>query len=326
MKALEINKIYNVDCFDEIKGMGNIPDNSIDLIICDLPYNMTSASWDCKIDLDKLWEEYKRILKYNHYIVLFAVQPFTTDLISSNREQYYYSWYWNKKRPTGFQYAKHQPMRVVEEVLVFLNNGDIEKDNPILQYFKSELEKSGLTRTELKKKMGNDSERHFLSVSQFHLPTEENYALLQKVTGRYKKPYQTLKREYENLLGKFNYNSGAKFNKIKFGNTYAKTRELYNSNFDKEHKSYTGYPTNLLTFCKEFDTIHPTQKPLELVKYLINLYTNEGDIVLDNCIGSGTTAVACIDTNRNFIGFELDKGYYKQAEKRIKSFLKNKER
>lgn len=237
---IELNKIYNEDC---LEGMKRIEDKSIDCIICDLPYGTTACKWDVVIPFDELWEQYNRIIKKDHPIILFSSQPFTTILIGSNIKKYKYSWYWQKNQATNFLHAKHQPLRKIEEICVF--NAGPECYNPQKTYG--------------------------------HVPTRAA-----KGCSNGNVYYGTNKRDY------------------KGGDT-------------------SRFPTNLIEFkCVDnYHKIHPSQKPLELIEYLIKTYSNEGDLILDNCMGSGTTAVACLNTNRRFIGFELDKNYFDIATNRI---------
>jgi len=243
---IEINKIHQGDCLELMK---QIDDKSINLILCDLPYGVTARNeWDKIIPFDKLWEQYKRIIKDNGVIVLTATQPFASMLIMSNLEMFRYDLIWDKKAVTGFLNAKKMPLRRHESVLVFYKN--LPTYNPI-------------------KTKGK---------------------LIQKCT----KAKQTS-----------NYNDA--------------------SNRPEPYMSDEYYPTSILEIGNgRVKNGHPTQKPTELFEYLIKTYTNEGDLVLDNCIGSGTTAVCCIDVNRKFIGMELSEDYVKIAEERL-SKLKVKE-
>lgn len=233
-------ELYNSEC---IKTMKEIPDKSINLILCDLPYGTTNCSWDNIIPFDLLWEQYNRIIKDNGAIVLFSAQPFTTKLINSNIKNYKYSWYWIKNKCTGFTFAKHQPMRKVEDINVFYKKkpiyvpqGLIELDKPIV-------------------KKGKRNKKDVI--------------------------YKTDSLQKEHIV------------------------------------KYTNYPNNVLFFDKETNGVHPTQKPVSLLEYLIKTYTRERDLILDNCMGSGSTGVACANTNRRFIGIELNKEYFKIAKNRI---------
>ena len=239
---LETNRIYNTDC---LAGMQAIEDKSIDMILCDLPYGVTSCRWDSVLPFDQLWKQYERIIKDNGAIVLTAIQPFTTALIQSNRKLFRYCWYWHKNCPTGFANAKKQPMRCIEDVVVFY------KKPPVYH-------PQGLIRLD--------------------------------------------KPKYHKGSGK-------------------KNGEVYSHGLASDYVTeYINYPRNLLEVPCERG-LHPTQKPVSLFEYLIRTYTDEDAFVLDNCMGSGTTAVACIRSGRNYIGFELDAKHYEIACKRIENEL-----
>ena len=241
MIYMELNVVYNEDC---LEGMNRIEDNSVDMILCDLPYGITACKWDTIIPFEPLWKQYERIIKDNGAIVLTASQPFTTLLINSNIKLFKYCWVWNKVRSVGFQIAKYRPMMQHEDICVF-GKGRIN-------YF----------------------------------------------------PIMTPRE------------------KIKKSKCYTSSDSSPLKYNDGIERTYTEkYPTSIIEVSNAIqkDKLHPTQKPVKLFEYLIKTYTNEGDIVLDNCMGSGTTAIACINTNRNFIGFELDKGYYDIILERIKN-------
>lgn len=222
--------------------MKEIPDKSIDMVLCDLPYGTTAARWDSVIPFESLWGHYKRILKEAGVIALFSTQPFTTSLISSNMKDYKYSWYWVKNNVTGFAFAKYQPMRKVEDINIF-------------------YKKAGSYNPQGLKKRDKIIERKAISRSDVSI--------------------------YPSGLGK-SYKS-----------------EFYN------------YPINILKFDMDKDRFHPTQKPVPLLEYLVKTYTNEGETVLDNCMGSGSTGVACMNTNRRFIGIEKEEQFYNIAKERI---------
>lgn len=240
---MEFNKIYNEDC---LEGMKRIPDNSVDMILCDLPYGTTQNKWDSIIPLDKLWEQYERIIKDNGAIVLTSQTPFDKVLGASNLKMLRYEWIWEKNKATGHLNAKKMPMKAHENVLVFYKK----------------------------------------------LPTYNPQGLIEKSVPT--------------------INKGARGKKIQGagGTNYG----ISNKDAVQTH---TGYPRDILYFPVDMKPVHPTQKPVALFEYLIKTYSNEQDIVLDNCMGSGTTAIACMNTGRNFIGFELDEDYYNIANKRI---------
>ena len=258
---MELNTIYNMDC---LEGMKQIPDGSIDAIICDLPYGTTQLEWDVVIPLDKLWDQYMRIRKENAPVILFSSQPFTTDLIISNRKMFKYEIIWEKTQQTGFFNAKKMPLRVHENILVFYD----------------------------------------------HQPTYN--------------PQMWVKQDAEKI-GRIRKNSDYK--KTNGGHVGKVAKDRAESWFYEEKG--IRYPTDIIKFsnwngagfCHTPDrrVFHPTQKPVDLLRYLVKTYTNEGDTVLDNCMGSGTTAVACVKEKRNFIGFELNTEYYNKAVQRIKA-------
>ena len=226
-----------MDC---LVGMKDIPDKSIDMILCDLPYGTTQNEWDSIIPLKSLWNEYERVIKGSGAIVLTSSQPFTTQLIASNLSLYKYNWVWQKSRFANQMLAKVQPLKIHEDICVFYKK-------------KPTYNPQGIKRNLQQTKQGT--------------------------------------RITDNLGG------GKR-----------------DSSYTQE---YTNYPRTILEFDSVGKTIHPTQKPVALFEYLIKTYTNEGELVLDNCMGSGTTAIAAHRTGRNYIGFELNKKYYDLATKRI---------
>lgn len=238
-------KLYCGDCLQIMK---QIPDNYIDMILCDLPYGTTHCKWDSIINLDLLWEQYKRIIKPNGAIVLNAQQPFSAKLVLSNLDWFKYAWVWKKNRCPNFMMAKYAPLKTTEDILVFSPGGINQNTKNKMVYYPQGTKNCD-----------------------------------KKVTSNVKKQGVNI----YNCLNK----------------TYTQTT--------------TGYPTNVIEFACE-GGLHPTQKPVALCEYLIKTYTNEGDVVLDNCMGSGTTGVACRNLNRKFIGIELDEEYFKTAEKRLK--------
>ena len=245
-------ELYRGDCLVE---MNKIADKSVDAIICDLPYGTTSCSWDVIIPFELLWAQYNRVIKDNGAIALFASQPFTTDLINSNRGDFKYLWYWYKNLPSGISLAKYQPMRVVEDIAMFYKKQPTynKQDTPTI--ISDRMVKSGA-----KNGSGNNNSNHFPSMKQVANIMTENVS-----------PRNVL--EFKGVP-----NAGG-------------------------HK------------------LHPTQKPLSLLEYLVKTFTNEGEVVLDNCMGSGTTGVACKKTGRHFIGIEKDEKYFDIAVARINNFV-----
>ena len=260
--------LYQGDCLELMK---NIPDKSIDMILCDLPYGTTHCKWDAVIPFEPLWEQYNRIVKDNGAILLFSSQPFTTDLICSNRKMFRYEIIWKKTQKTGFYNAKKMPLRAHENICVFYKN--LPSYNPQMNHLNpKEIVSFGRTRknSDYKKTSGNA----FGCVSK---EKAESWSYTDNGTR-----YPTDIIEFSNWNGAL------------FGNT-------------------------------EKHIPHPTAKPVPLLQYLIKTYTNEGETVLDNCMGSGSTGVACVNAGRDFIGIELDENYFKTAENRINQSIKDKE-
>lgn len=232
---MEYNKVIHGDC---LEVMPSIPDKSIDMILCDLPYGTTQCKWDTVIPFKPLWEQYVRLIRDGGVIVLTAQPPFDKILTCSNLEWFKYEWVWVKSKITGVLNAKKMPVRKHELILVFYSG-------------RCTYNPQGLRLKGTKTKQGSSS---------------KNYG----------------KRKTEPYLQQFE-----------------------------------GWPRDVLEFPSVGKTIHPTQKPVDMFEYLIKTYTNEGETVLDNCAGSGTTAIACIDTNRNYILIEKEKEYIDIINKRI---------
>lgn len=241
-------ELHQGDCLELMK---NIPDASVDMILCDLPYGTTACKWDAVIPFDDLWEQYRRVLNADAAVVLTAAQPFTTVLIASNFEWFKYCWVWQKTKPGGFMNAKNAPLKITEDVCVFSPGTTANKSQKRMRYNPQGIVPARIQNT-------NNSRKQDSTIG-----------------GR---PSRT-------------------------GNSYI--------------QEFSGYPNNILKFASDGSHVHPTQKPVALMEYLIRTYTNEGEIVLDNCMGSGTTGVACANTGRRFIGIEKDEKYFEIATKRI---------
>lgn len=321
-------KLLQGDCMELLP---DLPDNSVDLVLVDLPYGTTDCKWDHVLPMPQLWKEYKRLLKTNGVAALFCAQPFTTALINSNRQDFRYCWYWIKNMATGFAFARYQPMRKLEEVAVFVCNVP-GKDNTgrhqaLRDYMLEELKESGQTRGGINRILGNSMASHYFTQgSQFAIPPREQWAKLQAETGRFSRPWEAVREEYQGELGRHGggpqiYNpQGLRIienqkpkshKKIKADSVYDMTT-LGNDYTPK----YTGWPTNVLYFNTERG-LHPTQKPVPLLEYLVRTYTNEGGTVLDNCMGSGSTGAACLRSGRHFIGMEKDPQYFQAAHERL---------
>ncbi len=226
------------ECLDKLT---EISDASVDMILTDLPYGTTACSWDSIIPLDKLWEQYNRVVKENAAMVFTASQPFTTILASSNIKNFRYEWIWQKPQGTNPMNAKIMPLKSHENILVF---------------------------------------------------------------------YKT-KPTYNPQMTKGTPYGGFKSETSTIGEVYGKAKSVHRNNPEG-----TRYPKTILKF-KQEKGLHPTQKPVPLMEYLIKTYTNEGDVVLDSTMGSGTTGVACVNTSRKFIGIEKDPTYFQIAKERI---------
>ena len=312
MDGLESDKIYNIDC---LEGMKHIPDGSIDAIICDLPYGTMKTlsigagwksehpDWDETIPTAPLFEQYERVLRRGGVAILFSQEPYTSHLrtFKASNMEFCYPLYWLKDHCGNIMLAKYAPLIYIEEMNVFVKKHDSQRLHPLRDYSKQVVEYIGMNSGQVadyfrKNNIENPTRaQHFLSYDgvQYTLCTEDTYNLLIEHFGIDKmqgfRTFEELKAE----------NAGFGFNRV------------FNLPEGKASKS------NVLQYPKDRDGFHPTQKPVALIADLIRTYSNEGDTILDNCMGSGTTAVACIKEKRHFIGFELNKDYYDKACKRI---------
>lgn len=234
--------------------MKEIPDKSVDMILCDLPYGTTRCKWDSVIPFEPLWGQYNRIIKDNGAVLLFSAQPFTSELIMSNRKCFRYEIIWEKTQPTGFLNAKRMPLRNHENIVVFYRK--LPTYNPIKHKAKN-------PKTIGRKKVNGTQAKQYNSY----------------ITGKYEWT-ETGERMPTDVIKFSNWNGA------RFGDTSKAVK-------------------------------HSTTKPVPLLEYLIKTYTNEGETVLDNCMGSGSTGVACVHTGRDFIGIELQDEYFQIAKDRI---------
>jgi len=320
---MELNKIYHEDC---LEGMKRIPDKSIDMILCDLPYAMTDNEWDVIIPFDQLWGQYDRVIKDGGVIALTGSQPFTTLLGASNLKKLRYGLIWEKNNGTNYLQVKKQPFKKHEDILIFYDNktatmGKTVALQPIRDYLQIEKTKTGLTIKEINQLLGNMMSRHyFTNGSTFRIPSEKDYQKLQE-TGFFKKDYVELKKATDGFGCTYNPQMTDGKPIIRKRGTLSKGQMLLwgDTSIEEVTNENEGkyYPTSVIKVDREVG-LHPTQKPVALFEWLIRTYSNEGETVLDNCMGSGTTAIAAMNTGRNFIGFEKDEHYYKVATKRIK--------
>lgn len=322
-------KLIQGDCLQE---MQNIESYSIDFILTDLPYGTTACSWDEIIPFEPMWKEFYRILRPNGFIVLTASQPFTSKLVSSNIKNFSHNWVWNKKRGTGHLLAKKRPMMASEDIVVFTNehNHDFTFRSPLRKYAKQLFKHLDKKKKEIFADMGNQSVCHFMRTEsiQFSLCTEKCYNSLIHLYNIDKFDffieYNNLKTENLEWIESFprTYNPQMrKREKARKTKMKASENTCYGdlSDYDGEVLE-ERYPINIIEFDKSGHSNmlhHPTQKPIELLEYLIKTYTNKGMTVFDATMGSGSTAVACKNTKRNFIGIEKDPQYYDVAVSRV---------
>jgi len=240
-----VSEVYLGDCLDI---MPSIPDKSIDMILCDLPYGTTACKWDTIIPFEPLWKQYKRIIKEHGAIVLTASQPFTSALVMSNIKMFKYCWAWIKSKASGHLDAHRKPMKKHEDILVFCQNG------------------------------------------------------------------------YPNY-----YPQGLVEGKFKTGRNVDMTNRVYGQYNNQGISTKGNYPKSIIEIANPSNAghLHPTQKPVALFEYLIKTYTNEGDMVLDNCAGSGTTGVACQNLNRDYILIEKEPKYHEIILKRLEAHYEN---
>ena len=242
-------ELYKGDCLELMK---NIPDKSIDMILCDLPYGTTKCKWDIVIPLDKLWEQYNRIIKDKGAILLFGSEPFSSKLRISNLRMYKYDWIWKKTKAQGFLNSKKMPLKDYENICVFYKR----------------------------------------------LPVYNPQGI---------------------IYGNFQNDRKSK---------YSKGEDIYGNEKEFGISHMSNFPKQIIEFSNPSGNgqLHPTQKPVDLLEYLIKTYTQDGEVILDNCMGSGSTGVACVNTGRDFIGIELDKDYFNIANERIKDAQKEMKR
>ncbi len=248
------NMTVQLFCGDCLERMKDMPDKSVDMILCDLPYGTTACSWDEVIQFEPLWKEYERIIKNNGIIALFGSEPFSTKLRMSNFKLYRYDWYWEKSKAGLYQHAKNRPMKAIETISIFS-----------------------------KAKWGH------ISQVKNRMPYNP-----QGITSVGKKVVTE------------DYNAGGVVGKRP-------------NQVGKAYEAFTGFPNDVLKFANIWGkkTLHSTQKPVDLLEFLIKSYTNKNEIVLDNCMGSGSTGVAAVNLGRNFIGIEKDEKYFEIAKERI---------
>jgi site-specific DNA-methyltransferase (adenine-specific) len=322
-----MNKIYNDDCFNVFK---TIDDKMIDMILVDLPYGQTACDWDICIDLKEMWKNLKRICKDECQFVFFTTTKYGYELIKSNPRWFRYDLVWEKHKSVGFLSANKMPLRSHEMIYIFnsQNTDDVEltRNLELREYAKKVLKFIDKKYSEIKKDFGNSKLQHFLgsaTTSQFELPSEKTY---NELIERYNINKMEGFMKYEDMKSKFKRKHQPKrtYNPQKTpGKPYNvkghKTQDVYGQDGIPTTENTTGdrHPTSVMKFYQSGNKLHPTQKPLDLCEWLIRTYSNDGDLVLDFCMGSGTTIEACKKSKRQYIGIEKDKDIYETAKNRI---------
>lgn len=318
------NIILNDDCFNVFS---KIPSKSINLVCVDLPYGQTSCEWDCVIDLNKMWIELKRIGKYNCQYIFFCTTKFGNTLINSNPKLFRYDIIWEKSNSVGFLSANKMPLRKHEMIYVFSNIGEDDIDNcrnlEMRAYAEKVKKYIDKPIKEIDNKIGNQGIHHFYSFksSQFELPTKKTYDILiehfkiDKMEGFI--PFDKLLFEKITMVYNPQKIEGKPY-KTKAG----RIPSIYGDR-PKVTVINTGerYPTSILKVDYDKEKLHPTQKPVPLCEWIIKTYSNEGDLVLDFTMGSGSTIVACKNTKRKYIGVEMNKEIFETAKKRIDEII-----
>jgi site-specific DNA-methyltransferase (adenine-specific) len=345
--------IYNEDCFEAFK---KVKDKSVNLFLLDLPYGQTACKWDSVIDLEKMWKEIKRTLVKDGIVVMFCTTKFGFTLIQSNPKWFKYDLVWKKSRKVGFLSANKMPLRQHEMVYVFKDkqgtyNPQKTEGEP---YNKTQSKLSDLYGMEDKEavKTINKGDRHPTSIVEKEADHEMMYVFKDK-QGTYNpqksKGHKTRIRSHNKNADVNNvYGDGVKttpadtteerhptsivkdlgliepeYKGVITDSCYSLfKRQVPNPHTPKHPTSVvdditTGIENTILEYKNPFKTVHKTQKPVDLCEWLIKSYSNEGDVVMDFCMGSGTTGIACKNTKRKFIGVEMDKDIFEIAKERI---------
>jgi len=301
-------KLLNGDCLELMK---DVPDGCIDMVLCDLPYGTMrgadldgwdekSTEWDNRLNDEDLFRQYERVLRKNGIAILFSQEPYTSKLRYEPKTnlEFCYPLIWKKDHFANPLVSHNAPVSYFEDLSVFHKRHDSQLLNPLREYFQKILDYIGVASgKEINKILGHRKAEHcfYVNTSQFSLCTEQTYIELINSFG------------IDKMQG-FKTFSECKLLNNKFNEDFAIVFNIPNG------KKFVG---NILDFKKESKRFHPTQKPVSLLEYLIKIYTNEGDTVLDNCMGSGSTGLACVNTGRNFIGMELSEQYFEIAKQRI---------
>jgi len=301
------------------------------MVLVDLPYGQTDCDWDIQIDLNKMWKELKRICKGKCQFVFFTTTKYGIELINSNKRYFKYDLVWEKHLAVGFLSCNKMPLRSHEMIYIF-NNGNIDDINiefnlELREYAKKVLKFIGKTSKQIERELGHRKAEHFLqrvSTSQFSLPTNKTY---NELIYKYNINEMEGFIQYEDLRSE-KISSSSIYNPQKTKGKPYKVSDgkrikggVYGDKITRSKRDDTNtnerFPRSVLKYHQDGEKLHPTQKPLELCEWLIKTYSNEGDLVLDFCMGSGTTPLACKKTNRRYIGVEKEKDIFKTAEARL---------
>jgi DNA modification methylase len=300
--------LHNGDCLEEQK---NIKDGSVDLILCDPPYgtvkdlsldgwNNQKTHWDIAINPQDIFAMAEKKLRMNGKMILFSQEPYTSKLIQSSFEniEFCYRMVWKKDHFANALTAKKAPVSYYEDILVFYKKWDLQLKHPLRSYFEKVLSFIGLTLKQIENRLGHRKAEHcfYISSSQFGIPTDQVYKELIDVFS------------IDQMNGFLSYDEIKEKNK-----TSESIFNLWEGN---------KYKSNVLEYSKDYQGLHPTQKPVLLLEDLIKTYSNDGDTILDFTMGSGSTGIACWNTNRSFIGIEKDSDYFAAAKKRLEDHQK----
>jgi len=308
-------KLYQGDL---LKIVDTLIDNNlkVDSIIADPPYGTTACQWDSIIPLNEMWIKIEKIIKPNGTIVLFGSEPFSSILRTSNLKQFKYDFVWEKNNAGNFQLVNYQPLKIHETISIFINEKpNLEFSNIMKKYMKiKDIKQMEISKLQLSKNCKITGwVTNKLNGSQ--LPTKvqwEKICNLFEIENKYDEILNSIKKPTYNTFETKEIQKICS-NKKKAGNLGHLTSETKRNNYIQNK---TGYPKSILKYNRE-NKFHPTQKPIKLMEFLIKTYTNENEIVLDFCMGSGSTGIACLNTNRKFVGIELEKKYFDIAKKRI---------
>jgi site-specific DNA-methyltransferase (adenine-specific) len=326
--------IFEGDCLKVMRD--EIKKDTVNLVVVDLPYGQTACEWDNVIDLKKMWIELERVCTKNATLSFFCTTRFGASLIASRPRWFRYDLVWKKSRAVGFLCSGKMPLRKHEMIYIFSKPDNNDLDNSqnlgLREYSRAVMKYTGKTSTKINKELGHRKSEHFFrtETTQFGLPTEETY---NELIEKYKinnmegfREFKDIKNEWKKITpnvktynpqltkGKPYKTKGGNLIKTNIYGTINKQTKLDNKG--------TRLPISVLEFDNPAKNIHPTQKPVALCEWLIKTYSNTGETVLDFTMGSGTTGIACINTNRHFIGIEKDKKIFTQAKERLEKYKK----